>query len=82
LIEWGDLRSLTDPTFDSAGSEYPTNVYTLHKTIGPAIDITALGPIDAVLLSHDHHFDNLDRAGAPCDPLNPRGAAPPQCAAW
>jgi L-ascorbate metabolism protein UlaG (beta-lactamase superfamily) len=23
----------------------------------------ALGPVDAVLLSHDHHSDNLDHAG-------------------
>ena len=63
LIEWGGLRFLTDPTSDPAGSSYPTNVYTLHKTIGPAIDVAAIEPIDAVLLSHDHHFDNLDHAG-------------------
>ena len=63
LIEWNGLRFLTDPTFDPAGSSYPTNEYTLRKTIGPAIDASAVGPIDAVLLSHDHHFDNLDRAG-------------------
>jgi L-ascorbate metabolism protein UlaG (beta-lactamase superfamily) len=30
---------------------------------GPAIAATDLGPIDAVLLSHDHHGDNLDSAG-------------------
>jgi L-ascorbate metabolism protein UlaG (beta-lactamase superfamily) len=63
LIEWSGLRFLTDPTFDPAGSTYPTNEYTLRKTIGPAIDASAVVPIDAVLLSHDHHFDNLDRAG-------------------
>jgi L-ascorbate metabolism protein UlaG (beta-lactamase superfamily) len=63
LIEWCGLRMLTDPTFDPAGSEYPTNVYTLRKTIGPAIDAAALGRMDAVLLSHDHHFDNLDHSG-------------------
>ena len=63
LIEWSGLRFLTDPTFDPAGSAYPTNEYTLRKTAGPAIDASAIGPIDVVLLSHDHHFDNLDRAG-------------------
>jgi len=63
LIEWGGLRFLTDPTFDPAGSAYPTNEYTLRKSIGPAIDAATIRPIDAVLLSHDHHFDNLDRAG-------------------
>jgi len=63
LIEIAGVRFLTDPTFDSAGSEYTTAVYTLRKTADPAITADALGPIDAVLLSHDHHFDNLDRSG-------------------
>jgi L-ascorbate metabolism protein UlaG (beta-lactamase superfamily) len=63
LIEFGGLRFLTDPTFDPAGTNYPTAVYTLHKNQSPAIDVAALGRIDAVLLSHDHHFDNLDNAG-------------------
>ena len=31
--------------------------------MGPAIDASELGHIDAVLLSHDHHGDNLDDAG-------------------
>ncbi len=63
LLELGGVRLLTDPTFDPAGEEYPTPVYTLHKTAGPALRPEALGRVDAVLLSHDHHFDNLDRAG-------------------
>jgi L-ascorbate metabolism protein UlaG (beta-lactamase superfamily) len=63
LLEIGGVRLLTDPTFDPAGSEYPTPVYTLRKTQGPAVPLDALGRIDAVLLSHDHHFDNLDRVG-------------------
>jgi L-ascorbate metabolism protein UlaG (beta-lactamase superfamily) len=63
LIEMGGLRLLTDPTFDPAGSEYKTLVYTLRKTKGPALSPESLGRIDAVLLSHDHHFDNLDNAG-------------------
>lgn len=63
LIEWNGLRLLTDPTFDPAGSAYPTSAYTLRKTIGPALDAADIGPIDVVLLSHDHHFDNLDHAG-------------------
>lgn len=63
IVEYAGARLLTDPTFDPAGSDYPTNVYTLHKTQAPAIDVSELGRIDAVLLSHDHHFDNLDRAG-------------------
>jgi L-ascorbate metabolism protein UlaG (beta-lactamase superfamily) len=63
LLELGGLRLLTDPTFDPAGSDYPTPVYVLRKTLGPALNPEAIGPIDAVLLSHDHHSDNLDHAG-------------------
>lgn len=63
LLEWGGLRLLTDPTFDPAGESYTTAAYTLHKTMGPALTPGALGALDAVLLSHEHHFDNLDRAG-------------------
>jgi L-ascorbate metabolism protein UlaG (beta-lactamase superfamily) len=63
LLELDGLRLLTDPTFDPAGSDYPTPLYTLHKMSGPALPADAIAPVDAVLLSHDHHFDNLDRAG-------------------
>jgi L-ascorbate metabolism protein UlaG (beta-lactamase superfamily) len=63
LLELNGLRLLTDPTFDPAGTAYPTPVYTLRKTAGPAVPAEAVDPLDAVLLSHDHHFDNLDHAG-------------------
>ena len=63
LLDVGGARLLTDPTFDPGGSEYTTPVYTLHKSLGPAVAIDAIGHVDAVLLSHDQHFDNLDRAG-------------------
>ncbi len=63
LIETGGIRLLTDPTVDPAGTEYPTPLYTLHKTTGPALPPEALGHLDAVLLSHDHHADTLDGAG-------------------
>ncbi len=63
LLEFGGLRLLTDPTFDPAGEDYKTQVYTLHKLAGPALSAESIGRIDAVLLSHDMHFDNLDRAG-------------------
>jgi L-ascorbate metabolism protein UlaG (beta-lactamase superfamily) len=61
LVEVGGLRLLTDPTFDEPGS-YPGAV-TLEKRTGPALAPAALGRVDAVLLSHDQHADNLDRAG-------------------
>jgi L-ascorbate metabolism protein UlaG (beta-lactamase superfamily) len=63
LIEIGGLRLLTDPTFDPAGGEYQTPSYSLFKLQEPALDKDAIGQIDAVLLSHDHHFDNLDNSG-------------------
>ena len=33
------------------------------KLTGPAVAVADLPPIDAVLLTHDHHGDNLDTAG-------------------
>jgi L-ascorbate metabolism protein UlaG (beta-lactamase superfamily) len=63
LLEFGGLRFLTDPTFDPPGGDYTTGPVTLHKLIGPGLTPEQLGPFDYVLLSHDHHFDNLDHAG-------------------
>jgi L-ascorbate metabolism protein UlaG (beta-lactamase superfamily) len=64
LIEAGDWRLLTDPTFDPAGGRYAFGWGTGSlKLAGPAIPASELGRIDAVLLSHDHHDDNLDAAG-------------------
>src|SRR5438093_769406 len=64
LIAIGDWRLLTDPTFDPAGGKYAFGWGTgSRKLAGPAIDAADIGPIDAVLLSHDHHEDNLDAAG-------------------
>src|SRR4051794_15171768 len=64
LISYGGLRLLTDPTFDPPG-DYPRpgTEIVLHKLTGPALPLEELGPIEAVLISHDHHSDNLDRAG-------------------
>jgi L-ascorbate metabolism protein UlaG (beta-lactamase superfamily) len=63
LIEYGGLRFLTDPTFDAPG-EYPLGGgRSLTKTAPSAADPADLGPLDAVLLSHDQHPDNLDTAG-------------------
>ncbi|MBO0686405.1 MAG: MBL fold metallo-hydrolase, partial [Candidatus Dormibacteraeota bacterium] len=64
LITYGGLRLLTDPTFDPPG-EYPRpgTPIVLRKLAGPAVPAGELGPIDVVLLSHDHHADNLDGAG-------------------
>lgn len=63
LIEFAGLRFLTDPSFDPAGTEFRSGTYVLQRTAGPALPPDALLPVDAVLLSHDHHFDNLDGSG-------------------
>jgi L-ascorbate metabolism protein UlaG (beta-lactamase superfamily) len=64
LIEVGGWRLLTDPTFDPAGERYRFGWGTgSQKLSSAAISPAELGPIDAVLLSHDHHADNLDPAG-------------------
>src|SRR5262245_45237410 len=52
LIEIDGFRLLTDPTFDAPGEHRLPHV-TLTKTSGPALGADAVGPIDAVLLSHD-----------------------------
>jgi L-ascorbate metabolism protein UlaG (beta-lactamase superfamily) len=59
VLELGGLRLLTDPTFDPPGEE----AGGLTKLTGPAVGADDVGAIDAVLLSHDHHSDNLDVAG-------------------
>src|SRR5579859_1542433 len=65
LLEVAGLRLLTDPTFSPPGA-YPSGAITLTKLDGPAIALEDLGSIDAVLLSHDQHADNLDPAGREC----------------
>ncbi|HTP22167.1 MAG TPA: MBL fold metallo-hydrolase [Solirubrobacteraceae bacterium] len=59
VLDHAGLRWLTDPALSPPG-EYAGG---LVKTTGPAIDPATLPPIDVVLLSHDHHSDNLDPAG-------------------
>lgn len=64
LIEFEGWRLLTDPTFDPPGERWHFGWGAVsRKLAGPAVAASAIGPIDAVLLSHDHHGDNLDRAG-------------------
>jgi L-ascorbate metabolism protein UlaG (beta-lactamase superfamily) len=60
LIEMAGMRLLTDPTFDPP-TQYEARGVMLKKTAGPAVSAEVVGPVDAVLLSHDQHLDNLDR---------------------
>lgn len=62
VIEIGGLRLVTDPTFGPPGV-YDLGGRVLTKTTAPALSPAEIGPVDAVLLSHDQHVDNLDRTG-------------------
>jgi L-ascorbate metabolism protein UlaG (beta-lactamase superfamily) len=59
VLEFAGLRLLTDPTFDPPGEQEGG----LTKLTGPAVSADEVGSIDAVLLSHDQHSDNLDVGG-------------------
>jgi L-ascorbate metabolism protein UlaG (beta-lactamase superfamily) len=59
VLEFAGLRILTDPSFDPPG-ETPNG---LRKLTGSAAGPDDVLPIDLVLLSHDHHDDNLDVSG-------------------
>jgi len=64
LIEVDGWRLLTDPTFDPPGQRYHFGWGTAsRKLAGPAIAASDLLPIHTILLTHDHHGDNLDPAG-------------------
>ena len=64
LIAVDGWRLLTDPTFDPPGRDYAFGWGSgSRKLAGPAIEPAQLGRIDAILLSHEHHDDNLDPCG-------------------
>ena len=59
VLEYAGLRLLTDPTFDPPGDHEGG----LTKLTGPAVAAEEIGAVDAVLISHDQHADNLDPGG-------------------
>jgi L-ascorbate metabolism protein UlaG (beta-lactamase superfamily) len=59
VLHLGGLRILTDPSFDPPG-QTPNG---LRKTEASAAGPDDVVPIDLVLVSHDHHDDNLDVSG-------------------
>nr|WP_240897784.1 MBL fold metallo-hydrolase [Kineococcus vitellinus] len=64
LIEVHGWRILTDPTFDAPGRRYSFGWGTgSRKQTGPTRTPDQVGPVDVVLLTHDHHADNLDTLG-------------------
>jgi L-ascorbate metabolism protein UlaG (beta-lactamase superfamily) len=72
LIDFEGVRLLTDPTFDPPGQYQGPHSPVKHvKTSGPALSVEQVGALDAVLLTHDHHFDNLDTSGRALLPTVP-----------
>jgi L-ascorbate metabolism protein UlaG (beta-lactamase superfamily) len=65
LMELGGWRLLTDPVFDPPGRRYHFGWGALSRKTGtPGLTPAVVGAVDAVLLSHHQHGDNLDAAGA------------------
>ncbi len=81
LIEIGEFRFLTDPGFDPDGTEKSEGPgHDLRKNMSPPVPIESIGEIDAVLLSHQQHFDNLDVTGRAFLPKAGRVLTTPQSA--
>lgn len=67
VFEVGGVTFLTDPAFAPASTSYDViykeGRYGLTRVKDPALKLNQLPPIDAVLLSHEDHLDNLDDLG-------------------
>jgi len=66
IIELGSFTLLTDPNFLHRGQRaYLGKGLWSPRLTDPAMDVDALPPLDAILLSHLHgdHFDRVARAG-------------------
>lgn len=63
ILELDSINLLTDPFFSPAGTEFEIQGLTLKISDTPALKLEDLPVIDAVLLSHEDHPDNLDSYG-------------------
>lgn len=63
ILSIDDVNFITDPVFDNVGSTYDLGIITLESLKAPVLGLHDLPAIDAVLLSHEDHPDNLDTAG-------------------
>lgn len=67
LININGFKILTDPTLDKRDGFLPQYVSKplafSKKYCDPALSNDEIGKVDLVLLSHDHHSDNLDNKG-------------------
>jgi len=68
LLEIGSVRLLTDPVFDEGERYYSFGLPFIGATcrLGPALKANEIPELDAILLSHAHHSDNLDAAAGRC----------------
>lgn len=62
IVEIAGLRLVTDPTLDAPPAAEPDDGMP-HRTTPPALSRAELGRLDAALVSHDEHPDNLDVGG-------------------
>jgi L-ascorbate metabolism protein UlaG (beta-lactamase superfamily) len=67
LLNINGFKILTDPTLNKRDGFFPQYVSSpmafSKKYIDPALNSDEIGNVDLVLLSHDHHSDNLDKNG-------------------
>ncbi|EGU73472.1 hypothetical protein BFJ70_g16645 [Fusarium oxysporum] len=66
ILEIDGINFLTDPYFSPPETEWDVGITVLKQgetSDGPALRLQDLPPIDAVLLSHEDHPDNLDTLG-------------------
>ncbi|KAI1341329.1 Metallo-hydrolase/oxidoreductase [Xylariaceae sp. FL0016] len=63
IIEIDGVNFITDPYFSPDGTQWDVGVTVLTNHYTPALGLQDLPPIDAVLLSHEDHPDNLDELG-------------------
>lgn len=63
ILHLDGVNIITDPVFSPAGTEFDFGIVILKALKDAALGLADLPPIDAVLLSHEDHPDNLDEPG-------------------
>ncbi|KAK8216526.1 beta-lactamase superfamily domain-containing protein [Phyllosticta capitalensis] len=63
ILEIDGVKFITDPFFSPAGTSFDLGFIQLKVDTDPGLGLDQLPPIDAVLLSHEDHVDNLDDLG-------------------
>ncbi|KAM0426337.1 hypothetical protein ACHAPT_008378 [Fusarium lateritium] len=63
ILQINGVNLLTDPFFSPAGTQWNVGAIVLEISDTPAMALHDLPAIDAILLSHEDHPDNLDELG-------------------